>query len=259
MTRHRKTRLRKTDKNKLKGREYQGMAIRSMGKIGQEKQKTKTSNTSEKKLTSNSDFITNPQKKEVNVTERNVIPEAFNSSTHESVTKMKEPADLKKEDSEEVATNVEREGASNSENAVSNQNLDNSSYRQSLQQDPSSLSPQPGTILSDVDIPNLQERIAALSGSKQEVQDQDAEMSEIVFQQGVKDKQSVYEKRRGVEKDGPPGTAPKYITPWFDVANAWTRLHVEYFENDAVMTEHCLDQFSKVWVGGYKKDKVKVE
>ena len=251
------------DKVEKREEQYQGMAIRGIiNKNRQEEEKNKVTDRGFTNSISNTNVINQPtqevEKKTATATDTTGVTEIFDSSKYDSITEIKESANIKEEGHlKDVLSNVEREEPIAPETVDTSKpsNIDINS--RPPQQKLSS-----STITADGSPPSLEERVAMFRGSKEEVSDQGLESNKNMLQKEVEDnKEKEHEKEAAVGEDYSVSICPKYTTSsWLDLANIWTDLYVQSAKNAATMTEYWLGLFSKPWLGGYKKkDKGKVE
>ena len=254
MKRRRKTGSRATNKRSAGEKEYQGMAIRSMGYNKAEKQKNKNTAGDAKNLDYRPDITNNPQKVEqqekVVDSSTTTTPEVFDSSKYNAATELKEAANMKEEEHlKEVLISVDKEEPLNPENLDTGKLIDNS---QPLR--PEALSSTAEIVSNDVNPPSLEDRAAMLRGSKEPL-DNGSQDNKILTQQDGEYKQKEDEKQKEINKD-----YPRAASMWPNLINAWSDLYVESAKNMATITEYWINLFSIPWLGGYKKkDKVKVE
>jgi hypothetical protein len=236
---------------KREGEPHQGMAIRGIDnrekKKHKEQEKSKASSERSLDLASGTNFtdMSVPQDEKTNRNNKDTtaIPEVFDSSKHNSMTEMKESADMKEEGHlKEVLSSVEKEEPI--EFAIADTRLSN------MDTNPPSGA---ANAAADASPPNLEERAATLRGSKEEqtvdrnlYDSKNKSQDEII---GVKDK----------EADAEPLLSRKVADPytifWRDSAKSWSDFYIEYARNASEATKYWSDLFSKSWLFGYKRKK----
>jgi hypothetical protein len=207
---------------------HQGMAIRGIDnrekKKHKEEEKRKASSERSLDLDSSTNFMDKPTLQDEKTHRDNkrttTIPEVFDSSRYDSMTEMKELADMK-------------EGG---HTKFSNMDTD---------------SPSAAVTAADASPPNLEERAATLRGSKEEqtvdrnLDSKDKSLEEVIE---VKDK----------EADAEPVSrkvADPYTIFWRDAAKSWNDFYIEYARNASEITKYWSALFSKSWLFGYKRKK----
>jgi hypothetical protein len=230
---------------------HQGMAIRGINnrekKKHKEEEKSKASSEKSIDLASSTNFTDKsaPQDEKTNRNNKDTttISEVFDSSKYDSMTEMKESADMKEgEHLKEVLSSVEKEEPiepTTTDIRPSNMDTNSSSAA--------------ANATADASPPNLEERAATLRGSKEEqtvdrnLEDsKDKSLDEVIE---VKDK----------EADAEPYLSQKVADPytifWRDAAKSWNDFYIEYARNASEITKYWSDLFSKSWLFGYKRKK----
>jgi hypothetical protein len=231
---------------------HQGMAIRGIDnrerKKHKEEDKSKASSERSLDLASSTNFADEsvPQDEKTNRNNKDMtpIPEVFDSSKYDSMTEMKESADMEEGGHlKEVLSSVEKEEPIEPTTTTDTRpsNMDTNS--------PSAAA----NATDDASPPNLEERAAALRGSKEEQTidrnldgNKDKSQEEVI---GVKDN----------EADAEPYLSQKVADPytifWRDAAKTWNNFYIEYARNASEITKYWSDLFSKSWLFGYKRKK----
>ncbi len=232
---------------------HQGMAIRGIDnrerKKHKEEDKRKASSERSLDLASSTNFVDEsvPQDKETNRNYKDTtpIPEVFDSSKYDSMIEMKKSADTEEAGHlKEVLSSVEKE-----EPIEPTTTTDTRSSN--MDTNPSSGAANAADV--DASPPNLEERAAALRGSKEEQTiDRNLEDSKHKSQEeviGVKDN----------EADAKPYLSQKVADPytifWQDAAKSWNDFYIEYARNASEITRYWSDLFLKSWLFGYKRKK----
>lgn len=181
MKRRRKTGSRATNKRSAGEKEYQGMAIRSMGYNKAEKQKNKNTAGDAKNLDHRPDITNNPQKVEQQekvADSTTTTPEVLDSSKYNAATELKEAANMKEgEHLKEVLMSVDKKEPLNPENLDTGKLIDNSQPPR-----PEALSSTAEIVSNDVNPPSLEDRAAMLGGSKEPL-DNGSQDNKILTQQ----------------------------------------------------------------------------
>ena len=230
---------------------HQGMAIRGINNPEKKKRKEENKSTASEKsidLASSTNFTDKsaPQDEKTNCNSKDTttIPEVFDSSKYDSMTEMKESADMEEGGHlKEVLSSVEKEEPIEPTTTTDTRpsNMDTNS--------PSAAA----NAAADASPPNLEERAATLRGSKEEqivdknLEDSEDKSLEKVIE--VKDK----------EADAEPYLSQKVADPytifWRDAAKTWNDFYVEYTRNASEITRYWSELFSKSWLFGYKRKK----
>jgi hypothetical protein len=219
---------------------HQGMAIRGIANIEKRKKEeaekskvTSTESLNPESRTRHADRL-EPQDDKVHQSsiDTTPIPEVFDSSKYDSMTEMKESAEMKEGGHlKEVLTSVEKE------EPVKPSAMD--AKPSSMTNSPSAAT----TPSADVDAstPNLEEKAAALRGSKDEqIEDRNIEDSKDKSGEVIeaKDKEAYAEQHQSQ-----------------DAAKSWNDFYIEYARNASEITKSWLDLFSSSWLFGYKRKK----
>jgi hypothetical protein len=230
---------------------HRGMAIRGIDnrerKKHREEDKSKASSERSLDLASSTNFtdesVLQDEKTNRNNKDTTSIPEVFDSSKYDSMTAMKESADMEEGGHlKEVLSSIEKEEPIEPTTTDTRpSNMDTNSL--SAEASPT----------ADASPPNLEERAAALRGSKEEQtiernldDSKDKSQEEVI---GVKDN----------EADAEPYLSQKvadsYTIFWQDAARSWNNFYIEYARNASEITKYWSDLFSKSWLFGYKRKK----
>jgi hypothetical protein len=225
---------------------HQGMAIRGIAngekkKHKEEEEKSKASSERSLDLASSPNLRQDDDNAHHNNKDATTIPEVFDSSKYNSMTEMKESADMKEGGHlKEVLSSVEKEGPIKSTTMdIKSSSMDTNSHSAAAS-------------AADASPPNLEERAATLRGSKEEqiidrnLEDSKGKSGEIIED---KDKESYAEPHKSRE------VADPYTIFWHDTAKSWNDLYIEYARNASEITKSWVDLFSKSWPFGYKRKK----
>jgi hypothetical protein len=224
---------------------HQGMAIRGIDnrerKKYKEDEKSKASSERSLDLASGTNFVDEsmPQDEKINRNNKDTIPipEVFDSSKYDSMTEMKESADMEEGGHlKEVLSSVEKE------EPIKSTTMDT----KSSSMDTNSSSAAANTN-ADASPPSLEEKAAALRGSKEEqtVDSKDRSEEEVIE---VKDKEADTGQRLSQKVTDP------YTIFWRDAAKSWNDFYIEYARNTSEITKYWSDLFSKS-LFGYKMKK----
>lgn len=224
----------------------QGMAIRSITNRAKKEQKEEKKNKAPS-VESLANPAHKPSQQSENTLSNNsyttTIPEVFDSSKYDSMTEMKESADMKEGEGhlKEVLSSVEKEKPI--EPTTTNTKLSN------MESSPSTAE---GST-PDLSPPNLEERASTLRNSREEqIADRQLEVS--------KDKSKEEEEIRVKDKKAysrqyySSNIAGSYTSFWQDAAKSWNDFYIEYARNASEITKYWLDLFSKSWLFGYKRN-----
>lgn len=228
---------------------HQGMAIRGIDnrerKKHKEEDKSKASSERSLDLASSTNFadesVRQDEKTNRNNKDTTPIPEVFDSSKYDSMTEMKDSADMEEGGHlKEVLSSVEKEESiepTTTDTRPSNTDTNPPSAA--------------ANATADASPPNLEERAAELRASKEEQiidrkldDSKDKSQEEVI---GVKDN----------EADEEPYLSQKVADPytifWRDAAKTWNNFYIEYARNASEITKYWSDLFSKSWLLGYKR------
>jgi hypothetical protein len=230
---------------------HQGMAIRGIDNREKEKrrevEKSKASSERSLDLASSTNFtdksVPQDEKTNRNSKDTTTIPEVFDSSKYDSMTAMKESADMKEGEGhlKEVLSRVEKEKPI--EPTTTNTKLSNMD---------SSPSTAEGST-PDVSPPNLEERASTLRNSREEqIADRHLEVSKDKSKE-EEEEIRVKDKIAYSRQDYSSNMAGSYTSFWQDAAKFWNDFYIEYARNASEITKYWLDLFSKSWLFGYKK------
>jgi hypothetical protein len=230
---------------------HQGMAIRGINnrekRKHKEEDKSKASSEKSIDLASGTNFVDKsaPQDEKTNRNSKDTttIPEVFDSSKYDSMTELKESADMKEGGHlKEVLSSVEKEEpiepTTTTDTKLSNMDTNSSS---------AAANPN-----ADASLPNLEERAATLRGSKEEqTLDKNLDDSKDKSQEAIE----VKDKEADTEQHLSRNMADPYTIFWRDAAKSWTDFYIEYARNASEITKYWSDLLSKSWLFGYKRKK----
>jgi hypothetical protein len=230
----------------------QDMAIRGIAnrakKEQKEEKKNKAPSVGSLDSASNTNLANKPSQQNENTLSNNsdttTIPEVFDSSKYDSMTAMKESADMKEGEGhlKEVLSRVEKEKPI--EPTTTNTKLSNMD---------SSPSTAEGST-PDVSPPNLEERASTLRNSREEqIADRHLEVSKDKSKE-EEEEIRVKDKIAYSRQDYSSNMAGSYTSFWQDAAKFWNDFYIEYARNASEITKYWLDLFSKSWLFGYKRN-----
>jgi hypothetical protein len=230
----------------------QDMAIRGIANRAKKEQKEEKKNKAPSVESLDSASNTNPANKPSqqnentlsNNSDTTTIPEVFDSSKYDSMTEMKESADMKEGEGhlKEVLSSVKKETPI--EPTTTNTKLSNMD---------SSPSTAEGST-PDISPPNLEERESTLRNSREEqIADRHLEVSKDKSKEEEEEEVRVKDKKAYSRQDYSSNIAGSYTSFWQDVAKSWNDFYIEYARNASEITKYWLDLFSKSWLFGYKK------
>jgi hypothetical protein len=231
---------------------HQDMAIRGIDnrvkKKHKEEEKSKASSERSLDLASSTNFVDKPvphdEKTNRNNKDTTTISEVFDSSKYDSMTEMKESADMKEGEGhlKEVLSSVEKEKPI--EPTTTNTKLSNMD---------SSPSTAEGST-PDLSPPNLEERASTLRNSREEqIADRHVEVSKDKSKE-EEEKIRVKDKKAYSRQYYSSNIAGSYTSFWQDAAKFWNDFYIEYARNASEITKYWLDLFSKSWLFGYKRN-----
>jgi hypothetical protein len=220
---------------------HQGMAIRGIDNREREKhkeeEKSKASSESSFDLASSTNFAGEsvPQNEKTSHNNKDTIPipEVFDSSKYDSMTAMKESADMEEGGHlKEVLSSVEKE-----ERIEPTTTSD--TMRSSMDANP----PAAANTTADASQPNLEERAAILRDSREE---QTVDKEEVA---------EVKNKKSDAEPHPSQSLADPHSIFWKDAARSWNNFYIEYVRSASEITKYWSDIFLKFWLVGYKRKK----
>jgi hypothetical protein len=231
---------------------HQGMAIRGIDnrekKKYKEEEKNKASSERSLDLASSTNFTDKPTLQDEKIHRDNkdmtTIPEVFDSSKYDSMTEMKESADMKEGGHlKEVLSSVEKEEpiepTTTTDTKLSNMDTNSPSAAASATADGSP--------------PNLEERAATLRGSKEEqTVDRNLEFGTNKSQEEVIE---VKDKEADAEPHLSQRLTDLHTIFWRDAAKTWNDFYIEYARNASEIARYWSELFSKSWLFGYKRKK----
>jgi hypothetical protein len=230
---------------------HQSMAIRGIDsrekKKHKEEEKSKASSERSLDLASSTNFVDRsaPQDEKTNRNNKDTttIPEVFDSSKYDSMTEMKELADMKEEGHlKEVLSSVEKEEPV--ELAIADNRLSN------MDTNPSSAA---ANATVDASPPSLEEKAATLRGSKEEqTLDKNLDDGKDKSQEEVIE---LKDKEADTEQHLSRNMADPYTIFWRNVAKSWNDFYIGYARNVSDITRYWSELFPKSWLFGYKKKK----
>jgi hypothetical protein len=224
-----------------------GIANREKKKRKEEKEKSKASSERSLDLASSPNFTDKPMSQDDNAHHNNkdttTIPEVFDSSKYDSMREMKESAEMKEGGHlKEVLSSVEKE------EPIKPTITDT----ESSSMDTNSHSAAASAADVDASPPNLEERAAALRGSKEEqTVERNLEDSKDKPEEVMEDK----DKEAYAEPHPSRDVADPYTIFWQDTAKSWNEFYIGCARNASEITNSWLDLFSKSWLFGYKRKK----
>ena len=229
------------------------MAIRGIDnrerKKHKEEDKSKASSERSLDLASSTNFADEsmPQDEKTNRNNKDTtpIPEVFDSSKYDSMTEMKESADMKEgEHLKEVLSSVEKEEpiepTTTTDTRPSNMDTNSSSAA--------------ANATAGASPPNLEERAATLRGSKEE-QIVDKNLEDSSEDKSLEKVIEVKDKEADAEPYLYQKVADPYTIFWQDAAKTWNDFYIEYTRNASEITRYWSELFSKSWLFGYKRKK----
>lgn len=228
------------------------MAIRGINspekKKHKEEEKSKAFSERSLDLASSTNFVDKsaPQDEKTNRNnnkDTTTIPEVFDSSKYDSMTEMKELADMKEEGHlKEVLSSVEKEEPV--ELAIADTRLSN------MDTNPSSAA---ANATVDASPPSLEEKAATLRGSKEEqTLDENLNDSKNKSQEEIIE---LKDKEADTEQHLSQKVADPYTIFWRNAAKSWNDFYIGYARNASDITRYWSELFSKSWSFGYKKKK----
>ena len=228
----------------------QDMAIRGIANRAKKEQKEEKKNKAPTVESLDSASNTNPANKPSqqnentlsNNSDTTTIPEVFDSSKYDSMTAMKESADMKEGGGhlKEVLSSVEKEKPI--EPTTTNTKLSNMDSSPSTAEGSTpELSP-----------PDLEQRASTLRNSRgEQIADRHLEVSKDKSKE--EEEIQVKDKKAYSRQDYSSNIAGSYTSFWQDAAKSWNDFYIEYARNASEITKYWLDLFSKSWLFGYKK------
>jgi hypothetical protein len=247
---HKKQYSRKTDKQGIHAIKHEGMAIRSLDRPQEEKQRSRSAGIPEKKSISNSQLVNTPHKDDS--LEGNPIGfQTMDSSVTESTPGEVKDTRFKNQDRGDSARTMEAKEVPISMNTASSQAINSSSVSQQMQANQHSSHQERESPYANV--PKLDSSEAAIGESKQRTNVDNVETSKARINQEEHYKTKEDEDQLSEESHFNSKPSLMHSVPWFSAVDAWTKQYVEFTDSAFVMIEYWLDLISATWLGRTKK------
>jgi hypothetical protein len=247
---HKKRYSRKTDKQGIHAKKYEGMAIRSLDRPQEEKQRNRSAEIPENKSISNTQLVNKPHDDD-SIEGNPVVFQTMDSSIIESTPGMVEDTHFKNQDRGDSARKMEAKKAPTSVNMASSQAVNSSSVSQQLRANQHSSHQgheSPYTKASKLDSSEV-----AIGESKQRTNIDNVETSRTGIKQEEDYKTKEDEDRLSEESHFNSKPSLMHSVPWFPTVDAWTKQYVEFTDNAFMMIDYWLDLISATWLGKTNK------
>ena len=250
MVDHKKRYSRKTDKQGIHAKKYEGMAIRSLDRPQEEKQRSRSAGIPEKKSISNSQLVNTPHKDDS--LEGNPIGfQTMDSSVTESTPGEVKDTRFKSQDRGDSARTMEAKEVPISMNKASSQAVNSSSVSQKMQANQHSSHQRhesPYTKASKLDSSEV-----AIGELKQRTNIDNVETSRTGIKQEEDYKTKEDEDRLSEESRFNSKPSLMHSVPWFSAVYAWNKQYIEFTDSGFMMIDYWLDLIPATWLGKTKK------
>jgi hypothetical protein len=247
---HKKGYPRKTDKQGTHAKKYEGMAIRSLDRPQEEKQRTRSVGIPEKKSIPNTQLVNKDH--EGDSIEGNPIEfQTMDSSVIESTPGMVEDTHFKNQDRGDSARKMEAKEVPISKNTASSQEVNPSSVSRKIQANQHSS--HQGHESPDANASKVASSEVAIGESKQRTNIDNMETSRTRTKQEEDYKTKEDEDQSGEESHFNSKSSLMYSVPWFREVDAWTKQYVVFTDSAFMMIDYWLDLISATWLGKTKK------
>jgi hypothetical protein len=226
------------------------MAIRSLDRPQEEKQRSRSSGISEKKSISNTQLVNKPH--EDDSIEGNPIEfQTMDSSVIESTPGMVEDTQFKNQDRGDSARKREAKEVPISMNTASSKAVNSTSVSQQMQANQHSS--HQGHESPYQNASKLDTSEVGIGESKQRTNMDNVETrrTKIKQEEDYKTKENEYQLSEESHFNSKPSLV--HPVPWFPAVDAWTKPYVEFTDSAFMMIDYWLDLISATWLGKTKK------
>jgi hypothetical protein len=225
------------------------MAIRSLDRPQEEKQRSRSAGIPEKKSISNTQLV-NKAHEDDSIEGNPIEFQTMDSSVIESTPGMVEDTHFKNQDRGDSARKMEAKEVPISMNTPSSQAVNSSSVSQLMEANQHSS--HQGHESPYANASKLDSSDVAIGESKQRTNIDNVETSRArIKQEDYKTKED--ENQLSEESHFNSKPSLMHPVPWFRAVDAWTKQYVEFTDSAYMMIEYWLDLISVTWLGRTKK------
>jgi hypothetical protein len=247
---HKKRYSRKTDKQGIRAKKYEGMAIRSLDRPQEEKQRSRSAGIPEIKSIPNTQLVNKPHEDD-SVEAKSIGFQTMDSSVTEPTPGKVEDTHFKNQDRGDSARKMEAKEVPVSMNTASGQAVNSSSVSQQLQANQHSSHQERESPYANAS--KLDSGEVAIGESKQRTSVDNVETSRTRIKQEEHYRTKEDEDQLSEESHFNSKLSLVRSVPWFRAVDAWTKQYVEFTDSAFMMIDYWLDLISATWLGKTKK------